>query len=404
MLNSHPAASSRRAFTLIELLVVIAIISVLIALLLPAVQAAREAARRIQCVNNLKQIGLGLHNYNSAFNCFPPGRFRPDFVVNAVVQNDYTNYNAIDNPGIRGWNWCGHWSVHCHILNYMEQNNAYNAMNFITVDHALLSVTAGSGQTIIVSQNYTAFCLTQAAFLCPSDPNTSGNGGVSENNYRYNFGGATVAAGSGGTSIQTSSPSIPDNGAFTIGPGLSTAAITDGLSSTVFFSERSKGSGTFDGSATSISQVTINDEIETDRGVYGGYANTVPPADDALNYCIQANQTYGGDLGYVFGNHGRYTPSGGGYSNGWPFAWYIATLYNHVAPPNWNNIDCGIGYNINDTPGENAIVSARSHHPGGVNSLLGDGSVKFMKNSINLAAWRALGTRNGGEVVSGDSY
>lgn len=402
MTNRRVKTCVRSAFTLIELLVVIAIIAVLIALLLPAVQAAREAARRIKCTNNMKQIGLGLHNYNSTHNCFPPGRMKPDFVWNGSPLASYTNYNQGDNPPKGSWTWMGHWSVHCHILNYMEQVNAYNAMNFVAPDKALLSVTSGTGQVTVVSYNYTAFNLTQGAFLCPSDPNTSGNGGISENNYRYNFGGSTVTAGSGGTGAQTSPPSIADNGAFTIGPGLSTANITDGLSGTVFFSERTKGSGTFDGAASTKSQVTINDMIETERGVYPGYATAVPPSDDALRYCQQANVSF--SPSFAFGNHGRYAPSGGGYSNGWPFAWYISSLYNHVAPPNWINIDCGIGYNITDTPGENAIVSARSQHPGGVNSLFGDGSVKFIKSSIAIGVWRALGSRNGGEVTSADEY
>src|SRR5215467_13096584 len=116
---------AQKGFTLIELLVVIAIIAVLIALLLPAVQAAREAARRAQCINNLKQIGIGLHNYHGVHNCFPPGRISPDFIAANVLQDAYTNYNSADSP-VRGrWYWLGFYSVHCHILNYMEQSVAY---------------------------------------------------------------------------------------------------------------------------------------------------------------------------------------------------------------------------------------------------------------------------------------
>ena len=108
-----------------------------------------------------------------------------------------------------------------------------------------------------------------------------------------------------------------------------------------------------------------------------------------------------------FYQHGRYVSSPDfrlQFSDGWGFAWYVATLYNHAAPPNWRGWDCGLGTSIVDVPSEHAIVSARSQHPGGVNAMLGDGSVKFIKDSVNLQTWRALGTRNGGEVISADAY
>jgi prepilin-type processing-associated H-X9-DG protein len=104
-----------------------------------------------------------------------------------------------------------------------------------------------------------------------------------------------------------------------------------------------------------------------------------------------------------FTSNGRWL-AGTDFSDGWAFSWYIATLYNHVAPPNWKGWDCGFGSSLMDTPGEHGIVSARSAHPGGVNVLLGDGSVKFVKDSVNTQTWRGLGTRNGGEVLSADAY
>jgi hypothetical protein len=90
------------------------------------------------------------------------------------------------------------------------------------------------------------------------------------------------------------------------------------------------------------------------------------------------------------------------YNYGWGMAWYTSTLYNHAAPPNWVHTDCGVDGKAN-TPSKHAVITARGYHPGGVNALCGDGSVKFIKNSIQLSTWRALGTRSGGEVISGDA-
>ncbi len=373
-------------FTLVELLVVIAIIGILVGLLLPAVQAAREAARRMQCSNNLKQLGLAALNYESAIRRFPPGRLAPDYTVNGVVQQNYTSYPTTLSPGSA----TGFRSVHTFILPYMEQTNIYNLIDF--TKPTSVRMTTGGGVTP-VNANYQAYANAAGLFICPSCPNTGVL--ITENNYRYNFGGSTPFGGSRGSDrndLEATSPagfSSKGNGAFSMGNGLSVGSFPDGLSNTTFFSERTKGSGRPLTGLPAIEDVT--NMASRPQGLID--ANVMMADCGAM-----APQINGG---FNFNSAGRWLP-GTDFSNGWPFGFYSSTMYNHVAPPNWKSIDCGTRSAIPDAPGEHAIISARSLHTGGVNASMGDGSVRFVSSAIDLVVWRAQGTRDGGEVFSNE--
>ena len=355
------AQQQKRGFTLVELLVVIAIIGVLIALLLPAVQAAREAARRTTCVNNLKQMGLAAVNHESATGAFPPGRLRPDWGLAATGEArplTYTNYMSV--PG-NAQTITGFYSVHTWLLPYMEANNVFDLINF---DVALVKrFLNGSGD--VVNPSFDAYATANALFICPSD----GVDGqlVSENNYRSNFGGSTPAAGafdrgSGPDDAYLDEPNdvwpVGGNGAFTTSRsrrrGLRAKDFIDGLSNTAFFSERVKGTGfEFDTGATNF---PLPGDIIRCPGSGADPTTSFEPAFEMANFPPRA--TTG-----VFGEAGRWV-DGTEWSNGWPFAGYDATQYNHVAPPNWSSSDCGFVSGIPDTPTEHAFVAARSDHPG----------------------------------------
>lgn len=387
---SSPRRSRRLAFTLIELLVVIAIIAVLIALLLPAVQQAREAARRTQCRNNLKQIGLALHNYASSHSKFPPGRQAPDMVTAAtgVPISSYTSYtlaNSTANASNR--------SVHVMILPFLDQGNVYNLINFN--GRWAQQMTTGGGVTPI-NPNYQAFVNTGGMFVCPSDVNIGSL--TTENNYVYNFGGSTPYEGaerSGAqnnltatfTSASQGVLSCSGNGAFTIGRSLDTASFMDGMSNTVMFAERTRGSGGNVATALPKPEDVITDPNRN--------ATTMADPDAMYRDCGSAPPLVST---FNFSSFGRWLP-GTDFSNGWPWAAYSGSMYNHMAQPNWKGSDCGILSAISDTPGEAAIISARSRHIGGVHCMMADGSVRFASENVDLLVWRALGTRDVGETV-----
>jgi prepilin-type N-terminal cleavage/methylation domain-containing protein len=377
-----PHSSFRIAFTLVELLVVIAIIGVLVALLLPAVQAAREAARRTQCTNNLKQMGLGAVNYESAHGYFPPGRLDPDWqeAGSTSHKSGYTSYE----PGPKPNDKTGFYSVHIWLLPYMEAGNVYNLIDF--------NVAQVKKMLNPRNPHFDAYATAQGLFICPSDANTERI--ISENNYRANFGGSTPASGAKGIiggQLDTTRGKFDvwdpgGNGAFSLGKkGLKAKVYTDGLSKTAFFSERIKG----DGKAQSA-DAEIGD-------MYRCTSTLFPNIAPAVIY-QKATESVVKNEGFTFSAAGRWI---GDWSNGWPFAGYDSTQYNHVAPPNWSHVDCGDSF-ISDTPLEKAIVPPRSEHAGIVVVCFGDGHTTNVNDDVDIAIWHAAGSRNGEEPVEID--
>jgi prepilin-type N-terminal cleavage/methylation domain-containing protein len=369
-------------FTLVELLVVIAIIGVLVALLLPAIQAAREAARRTQCVNNVKQMALAAANYESSKGYFPPGRLIPDWIrAGSTTESSGTSYT-----GVAAGDKTGFYSVHIWLLPHMEATNVYNLINF----------RIAQVKKMLNPQNphFQAYSTAQGLFICPSDPYSERI--ISENNYRSNFGGSTPAGGGRSTSAPTDQAYDPaydpyppaGNGAFSLGKkGIPAKEFTDGLANTAFFAERTKGTANAAGSIAPERSDMITMPSRPQQMV-----PIEPWYQECTNYTPQVSS-------FNFTFAGRWPP-GEDWSNGWPFAGYDSTQYNHVAPPNWGGYDCGNLSAISDTPGEHMIVAARSAHPGSVVVAFGDGHTAIVSDSVNIDVWRAVGSRNGEESIS----
>ena len=354
----------RRGFTLIELLVVIAIIAVLIALLLPAVQAAREAARRAQCVNNLKQIGIAMHNYHSSNDVFPMGA-------------SLCNYNQ-GSGFYTTWN---NWSAHAALLNYLEQTPLYNAINFMM---------EGRGTNYASAANSTAYNSKFAAFLCPSDPN---GGRVNDNCYYGSLGPSTNVGGDMPPRPWGTGPTYASatSGVFAFRMSYGIRDITDGSSNTIAFSE---------GKAGNQSQTVANGNMIMGAGLSGN------------GFVLNANDNQAAVLADLQQCSAQYIPSNSGnISTGHGHDWAIggtgATLFNTIVPPNstqhkWAacRTDCNGGCDGASMDYSNA----QSYHSGGVNALMADGSVRFLKDSVSMPIYWGLGSRAGGEVISSDAF
>lgn len=333
-----------RGFTLVETLAAIAIVGVLASLVLFGVQRARAAALRASCLNNLKQIGLGMQMYLQAEGVFPP--------INLGVRQ-------ASGTEIYSWNF----SAAARMLPYLEQPGLFNAVNF------QLRPLGGEG----LAANQTAMTTTLSVLLCPSDARIEvpGYGRVG---YRFCVGPTPMVGPDRHDPLWNSGP-------FTTSRTYRAADFADGLSSTVGVSERLQGDWT--------------------RGPFrrgGDYTEASPPldepdarADAAVAICSAA------------GGPEASADSRGGES--WFLSGYGFTLYNHCATPNGRTPDCAFHFITDSLHGRSlreGVMSATSLHPGGVNALYMDGGVRFVRDSIHPAAWRALGTRSGGEPVPAD--
>jgi prepilin-type N-terminal cleavage/methylation domain-containing protein len=339
-----------KAFTLIECLVVLAVVGLLAGLILPAVSSARESARRLECANQLRQLGDALHTYSATYRSYPSG-LPPRL-----------------DPSIRfaaGWLDVG---FYYDLLPYLEQTSLFNAINIAP------DLTVSGRVNASSPQNMTAYSTRLSGLMCPTDSvSYSGQWASAPNSYRLNVGCSDP--------FTATRRATQPGGAFQPGVTLSDSDFIDGLSDTMAMSERLVGSGSgaaFDRARDFWMTGTLE--------LVGGD----PSDSQVIAGCRSLRRT-----------PGRFYDQMG-------FSWMTGSSstiwYNHLVPPNDSSADCSLSsWSSASDPDESRFysVAARSLHPAGVNALLMDGSVRGVSSAVNPATWHALGTRAGGEVVGG---
>ncbi|QDT56578.1 putative major pilin subunit [Caulifigura coniformis] len=345
-----------RGFTLIELLVVIAIIAILIALLLPAVQQAREAARRTQCKNNLKQFGLALHNYESTYNVFPP-------------QSGSTGY-----------------SPQARLLPYIEQANLQNLIDFNQRPYL------GSGPNTFPNPALSnVFPAIISMFLCPSDPGPS-QYTATISGQAYTFGPINYMVSNGSGTGTKYDDRYPTDGLVFLNSSVRMRDVTDGTSNTVFMSEAVRGDG------IDVTLAAGATPVKPYRKLLSGTSGTSSSGPATGGYTGSGSGWPGGtitdpDLAPVVAQHTTW--NGGGNGSGRGLSW-VRSLSANVLTNGYNTPNSvipdiqmhGSGY-----------YGPRSMHTGGAHALFGDGSVRFLSDSIDRAIHHAVHSRNGGEVT-----
>jgi prepilin-type processing-associated H-X9-DG protein len=319
--------------------------------LLPAVQAAREAARRTQCLNNLKQLGIGMHSYHAVWNSFPVG-----FLYGVPANQAPGRPVVADSLAFHH-----RWSVLAQMASYLDQTALHNALNMDwPVDTGPTEALDVPPYTFFPA-NLTVRQTVVRLFLCPSDAHQAPDPTSGPVNYVF-------CSGDG----QHSGDAGCANGVFDMPSSRSLKQVRDGASLTAAASESLLGTSPSD-------QGSTNPRPSDARRAFARVSGDVPNSEE----CAKAPAGWRFDKGI-----------------GWYDGDYRSTLYNHYLTPNSRENDC-LGARVRHNP---AWRAARSQHPSGVNVLFVDGHTQFLKNTIDPQTWRSIATRAGLEIISSDAF